>query len=173
MYADGEGLYLYDYTKSLIDKIILYLDILNISDHLDRGTINFLLVPGDHIFVQGAHTFMRQNNIDTGTGQSSLGCRRANGVRVEFIFDRWEATSVSCHGWLSGREVVGSIIKVRSMERKHGEVRISGTVLGISGGFSDLKTREYSPRYNVFSVFGEDEIDMIDDEGQDVNELPF
>ena len=43
MCAGGEGIYLYDYIKSLIDRVISHTDIVNISHHLDRGPMNEFL----------------------------------------------------------------------------------------------------------------------------------
>ena len=156
MYDGGEGMILYDFMKEAMERIISNLTIINISDDLDRGMLPQLLISGDYIFVQGAHTFKRQNKTRLGKGQISRGVRRAHGVEVEFIFDRWEATSSSSWGWLHGRQVVGSLVQVRNIERDNGIVRITGTVLGIASGFSGLKTREYSPPYGRYSWFDAD-----------------
>jgi hypothetical protein len=159
MYSDGSGISLYNYMKSLLGIMLPRLTILNISDHFDRGTLPTLLTSGDYIFVQGAHTFKSESGAKSGNGQITKGVRRAHHVEVQFIFDRWEATSLSAWGWLQGRQTAGSLVRVRGVERDGTLLRITGTVLASGSGFRDLKTREYSPTYNAYDWFDDDSDD--------------
>lgn len=163
MYNDGSGISLYKYMKTLLNIILPHLTILNISDHFDRGTLPPLLAAGDYIFVQGVHTFKSENGAKTGNGQITKGARLAHHVEVQFIFDRWEATSSSAWGWLQGRQTAGSLVRVRGVERDCTLLRITGTVLASGSGFHDLKTREYSPIYNSYTLFDDEDDDSEDD----------
>jgi hypothetical protein len=163
MYDDGSGMALYNYMKDLFDAILPHLTILNISDYFDRGTLPPLLTNGDYIFAQGVHTFKSENSTKNGHGQITKGARRANHVEVQFIFDRWEATSTSAWGWLQGRQTAGSLIRVRGVEREGTLLRITGTVLALGDGFHDLKKREYSPFYNSYTCFDDEDDDTEDD----------
>ena len=75
--------------------VIPRLQIINISDYLDRGTLRSLVVPGDFIFVQGAQFFSSTTEQAGGPEQLCTGTRLANHVKVGYVFDRWEATSIS------------------------------------------------------------------------------
>jgi hypothetical protein len=163
MYNDGTNIALYNYMKGLPDAILPHLTILNVSDYFDRGTLPPLLTTGDYIFVQGLHTFKSENSAKDGRGQITKGFRRANHVEVQFIFDRWEATSTSAWGWLQGRQVAGSLIRVRGVEREGALLRITGTILALGDGFHDLKKREYSPYYNSRIYFDNEDDDIEED----------
>lgn len=175
MYSDGYGRQLYTYVREVLHAVLEKLKVANISDDLERGVLSALLSPGDFILVQGLHNFARQNSKNQGPGQTMDGSRKANKVAVEFTFDRFEATSSSAHGrWVSGRVDVSSIVRVGTITREAGVLRIQGTVLGIAMGFSALKTREYSTFpyrggvYRTDDDFDEDEEDPFadDDNGE-------
>ncbi|MPS37011.1 MAG: HNH endonuclease [Stenotrophomonas sp.] len=137
----------YLYASEVLSRVISMLAIVNVSDWLERGVLGFALVPGDFIFVQGAHTFSPLTNKKDGTGPGQVfrGYRTANHVEIAFTFDRWEATSSSAKNeWLSGTKNQGSLIHVKDMSRKNGKLLITGTVLGICSNFGNLKTREYA-----------------------------
>ncbi len=143
-YNDGMGLTFYFYVKEVMQDVLSNVTIINISDVLDRGTLRNLIQPGDLVFVQGAHSFKRDRASAKGPGQMASGQRAANGVRVQFVFDRWDATSMSAYAvWLSGRKSVSSLLRVGNIDTDDGELVIDGTALGIAMGFSKLKTREY------------------------------
>jgi hypothetical protein len=156
MYNDGHNLTLYAYVKDVMTAVIQRLTIFNASDYLDRATLLPLLAQGDYVFVQGAHVFRppRKTKNRRGKGQITFGIRKAHGIRISFTFDRWEATSSSSWAtWLSGRQVVGSLVQVKSIRRNDNFLDISCTVLGISYGLTELKAREYCPRYARHVVF--------------------
>jgi hypothetical protein len=159
MYSDGDGIVLYEYVKSVMEAVLANLKVLNISDDLDRSTLLPLLAAGDIIFVQGAH-YLRATSVQRrGRGQTLFGFRRANHVRVEFVVDRWEATSTSAWAWLSGRQSLGSIMQLKSIARNDGGVVLQGTVIGLLSGADQMKTRGYegSVGYRRFELFDDDE----------------
>lgn len=147
MYEGPEILARYFYVSDIFQMIIQRLPIVNVSDYLDKGVLGFALVVGDFIFVQGAHTFspLTQKKNGVGRGQICRGVRKANGVEVNFTFDRWEATSSSAKSeWLSGTKDQGSLIHVKDLRRENRSLVISGTVLGICSNLGGLKSREYA-----------------------------
>lgn len=88
----------------------------------------------------------------------------ANHVEVSYVFDRWEATSTSAWGlWLKGRQLVGSLIQVKYMERLDGKLRISGTVFAICSALQGLKRRDYAPPPYLpgFERFNENDSDLF------------
>ncbi len=137
----------YFYTSEILNRVISLLPIVNVSDWLERAVLGFALVPGDFIFVQGAHTFspLGKKRNGRGPGQVCRGYRAANHVEISFIFDRWEATSSSAKSqWLSGTKNQGSLVHVKDIVRDSGKLLVTGTVLGICSNLGDLKTREYA-----------------------------
>lgn len=146
MYNTASGIALYQHFTSILQFVIKRLTIWNISDYLDRSILLSAITAGDFVFVQGAHTFASQAKKWRGRGDVVHGSRRANGVEVNFVFDRWEATSCSAWTtWLSGRRAVGSLVHVKSAERIENCLILSGTVLAISNGHDSLKRRDYAP----------------------------
>ena len=165
MYSGLDTLAVYAYVREVVDYVLPYLRITNISDHLDRGTLPNLLVPGDFIFVQGAHSFASVLGQDRGPEQLCKGTRLANHVEVSYVFNRWEATSDSAWGlWLRGRQVVGSLIQVKNVGRLDGKLRIKGTVFAICAPLQGLKRRNYAPPPYLpsFERFDEDDCDLFD-----------
>lgn len=144
MYVGAEGMLLYDYVREVMEKVLAHLTILNLSDYLDRGVLVPVLKAGDFVFVQGAHVFASSGDRDQGRGQRYTGTRRANHVEVKFVFDRWEATSVSAWGWLSGREEAASVLRIVRVRRVKGKLVLECTVIGISAAAAGLKQREYA-----------------------------
>lgn len=146
-YEGPEILQRYFYTSEILNRVISKIPIVNVSDWLERGVLGFSLVPGDFIFVQGAHTFspLTSKKSGRGPGQVCRGYRTANHVEIRFTFDRWEATSSSAKSeWLSGTKDQGSLIHVKNLSRENGKLLVTGTVLGICSNVGNLKSREYA-----------------------------
>lgn len=145
MYSGPHNLVRMFYVSDILNGLIARLLIVNISDHLDKGTLAFAIVPGDFIYVQGAHVFSPITTVKKGRGQICRGLRRANKVEIRFVFDRWEASSSSAANcWLVGTQNQGSLVQVKDISRDDGMLIIQGTVLGICSNFGDLKKREYA-----------------------------
>lgn len=137
----------YLYISFLLQAVINKIQIINISDHLDRGLLRAAVAPGDFLYVQGAHVFSPQTRKRNGTGPGQIyeGVRRANGVEIRYVFDRWEATSSSAKTcWLSGTKNQGSLIQAKDISREDGTLIIRGTVIAICSNLGQLKNRDYT-----------------------------
>lgn len=160
----------YLYTSEILNRVISMLAIVNVSDWLERGVLGFALVPGDFIFVQGAHTFspLTGKKDGAGPGQVCRGYRTANHVKIEFTFDRWEATSSSAKSeWLSGTKNQGSLIHVKNLAREDGKLLVTGTVLGICSNFGNLKTREYATSQLISGELHKQYVHNVEDDDED------
>lgn len=143
MYADSDRMSLYCYARGMLRAVLAEAVIRNISDHLDRGLVGCLVVPGDIVFVQGAHTFSPVRPSPTGS-ELARGIRKANGVSVSFVLDLAEATSTSAWAvWLRGQGIVGSLVRVQRVQRLDGKLLLEGTVLAIRSSADGLKERTY------------------------------
>lgn len=143
MYADSDRMSLYRYALGMLRAALAGAVIRNISDHLDRGLVGCLVVPGDIVFVQGVHTFSQVMPSPTGK-ELARGIRKANGVSVSFVLDLAEATSTSAWAvWLRGQGVVGSIVRVQRVQRRDRKLLLEGTVLAIRSSADGLKERAY------------------------------
>lgn len=143
MYSDSDGMVLYRYMTGVLHSLLEVATVRNISDDLDRGTLNFLIVPGDLVYVQGLHGFEDLKDAPREV-QPVRGNRSANKVEVRFDFDRREATSMSAwSGWLRGRQDVGSLVQVKRLARVGDKLRITGTVLAMRNSLEELKERMY------------------------------
>lgn len=142
-YADSDGMPLYRYMSQMLHAVLAVATVRNISDDLDRGVLNQLIVPGDLVFVQGLHSFSDVEPAPTGT-QAVRGTRSANRVEISFVFDRAEATSSSAWStWLRGRQGVGSLMQVKQLERTGDKLHVMATVLAIRTAVEGLKDRMY------------------------------
>lgn len=143
MYADSDRMVLYRYMTGVLHSLLDVATVRNVSDDLDRGTLNCLVVPGDLVYVQGLHGFEDLKDAP-GEVQPVRGSRSANKVEVRFDFDRREATSMSAwSGWLRGRQDVGSLVQVKRLTRVGDRLRITGTVLAMRNSLEELKERMY------------------------------
>lgn len=154
MYEGAHILDRYFYMKECLAMLLDELPLINISDYLDRGTLHPTIVLGDFILVQGAHTFSPIDaNKTKGKGQHCRGYRQANGVRIEFSFDRWMATSSSSLiDWLSGTKGAASVVQVKNIERVDGLLLYTGTALAIASFVDQLKTRSYERDWRKYQA---------------------
>jgi len=168
MYHSASGTTLYHYTKSVMKLVLERIPIINFSDLFDRGNASRLLCPGQFILVQGAHVFKRLSDVSGGQNEVFQGSRSVNHVAVRYIFNRWEATSMSAWScWLVGRRSVASLIQVKDIVNEDNNVVILATVLAISNGHRKLKRRSYSvyDRYYYYN--------SIDDLADNFDEFPL
>ena len=143
MYADSDRMPLYRYALGMLRAVLAEAVIRNISDHMDRGLVGCLVVPGDIVFVQGAHTFSPVRPAPPGS-ELARGVRKANGVSVSFVLDLAEATSMSAWSvWLRGHGILGSLVRVQRVQRQDGKLLLVGTVLAIRSSSDGLKERTY------------------------------
>lgn len=146
MYQGGDGIALYDYMLWVFDEVLSQVSVFNASDLMDRTALRPKLAQGDFLYVQGRHTFRVDETGAEGAEQTRHGTRKANGVRFDFSFNAWEATSSSARAtWLSGSQDVGSIIRVVSVTSTPSVLRVKGTVFAICQPLPDQKHRDYAP----------------------------
>lgn len=165
--------YRYFFTSQILNAVIGKLPIINISDHLDKGSLSTSIVKGDFVFVQGKHVFLPVTKKKDGTGSGHIceGVRAANNVEVRFTFDRWEATSSSARAcWLTGTRDQGSLVHVKDVSREGQKLVIRGTILGICSNNGDLKNRDYATTLWESGSFKSPYADMIDEEDLDEDE---
>jgi hypothetical protein len=174
MYDDAFAITRYNYMKEVWEALLPSLLILNVSNLFDRATMRAIVEKGDYDLVEGLHTFKRHDSkADTGRGQTVTGIRKTNNVTVEFVFDRWNATSCSAWaGWLSGQKDVVSIVRVGSISKMENHLKLDATVFAIAQGFSGFKTREYAnaPYRRGFQKVDNDEDDKVDESWVDDDE---
>ena len=161
MYDHGQCTLMYSYVRDVMHATLERLAILNISDDLDRSLLLPIVKAGDFVYVQGAHTFSGVGRCDSGRGQTTLGKRSANHVKLSFTFDRWEATSCSAWSiWLRGRHDVASLIRVADIQKVSGVLELQGTVIGISQAFRGMKRRDYENYFGQpFTILHDSEDD--------------
>lgn len=160
LYEGGDGMYLYSYVRAVIEAVLSRTAIFNISDDLDPGFLSNVVSVGDIILVQGRHFFKQLSKVERGPGQASEVRRAANGVRVSFMVDRWEAVANSSWcGWLHGAQVAASIVRVANIERSDGTLHLRCTGLAIGSSLNGLSNRSYA-----WPTWPERE---IDDDGDD------
>lgn len=138
------SLSLYRYMTDMLRAIMEFACVRNISDDLDRGTLGFLVTPGDLVFIQGAYSF--SNMPDDSSGADLVrGRRSVNNVEISFVFDRNEGTSGSArNNWLLGVQTLGCLLRVNSIQRNlRGALNVEATVLAIRSAHHELKERLY------------------------------
>lgn len=141
--GQARSLSLYRYMSSMLKAAIGHAFVRNISDELDRGTLDILVTPGDLVFVQGSYHF---TDIPDGSGTDMVrGRRSVNKVEITFVFDRNEGTSGSARTeWLLGVRSLGCLLRANKLERDiKGILHIEATVLAIRSAHEELKTRMY------------------------------
>ncbi|GAA6149675.1 hypothetical protein NBRC116586_27370 [Pseudooceanicola nitratireducens] len=144
LYAGGETAHLFQLTEQVLRATILKTALYNISDDLDPGLINAVADPGDLIFVQGRHFFKSISERNEGPGQASLVRRQANGVRISFTVDRWEAVATSAWaGWLRGTQRVSAILRIGAKEKDGKWLHLKCTGIALATAFEGMSTRSY------------------------------
>jgi hypothetical protein len=155
--------------SSMLEAAMEHASVRNISDDLDRGTLDRLIIEGDLVFVQGLYSFT--NLAPDGSGADLVrGRRRVNKVEVTFVFDRNEGTSGSArYEWLLRTRALGCLLRVNGL-RKDGKgfLRIEATVLAIRSANQELKLRSYEARLQKSGLLGEEYED--EDEEFDVGD---
>lgn len=140
----AQSLALYRYMTEMLKAVMQFACVRNISDDLDRGTLNFLITNGDMVFIQGAYVF-NDTTCESSGADLVRGRRTVNKVEITFIFDRNEATSGSARTtWLLGMQSLGCLLRVNSTRRDiEGVLHIEATVLAIRSAHHELKERLY------------------------------
>jgi hypothetical protein len=146
MYEGGDGTAHYFYVRNVLEAVLCQTAVYNISDDLDPGFLGRVISPNDIILVQGRHFFEQKSSVQRGPGQASAVRRQANGVRVKFTIDRWEAVANSTWStWLVGTQSAASIVRIRSVEKDgDGKLLLNCTGLAVGSSLQGLSTRDYT-----------------------------
>lgn len=164
--GQARSLSLYKYMSNMLKASMEHACVRNISDELDRGTLNILVTPGDLVFVQGLYYF---TDMPDGSGADMVrGRRSVNKVEITFVFDRNEGTSGSARNeWLLGTRSLGCLLRVNKLERDlKGTLHIEATVLAIRSTHEELKVRMYEIGLYQSGLIGhedEDEDEELED----------
>lgn len=143
-YQGGDGNVLYAYVRELLETVLSRSTVFNISDDLDRGFLGRVVQPGDIVLVQGRHLFKQLSARQSGPGQASSVRRQANGVRVSFTIDRWEAVATSAWAsWLRGAQNAASIVRIVTVDRQAGHLHLACTGLAMGFALQGLSNRSY------------------------------
>ncbi|WP_139210997.1 hypothetical protein [Pseudomonas coleopterorum] len=135
----------------------------NISDDLDRSTLDILVTPGDLVFVQGSYHFT--DMPPDGSGADMVrGRRRVNKVEIKFVFDRNEGTSSSARTeWLLGVHTLGCLLRVNKLQRDlNGVLHLAATVLAIRSAHEELKSRMYEIGLYQSGLIGHEDEELED-----------
>lgn len=144
LYAGGATRHLLQLTEQVLRETLLKTAVYNISDDLDPGLINSVAEPGDIIFVQGRHFFRSITERREGPGQASLVRRQANGIRISFTADLWEAVANSAWAcWLRGTQRVSSILRIGTKEKDGKWIHLKCTGLALATSFEGMSKRSY------------------------------
>lgn len=133
-----EGTYINKFIKDGFQRLLQKLEPVILNDIWNKSRIESLINPGTFFVIQGAFYFKNITGTYEGRGQLTKGYRRANGIRVEFEFDRYFCNSSSSKSHLSRRSVVTAYCISRSVTKSKNELIVSCTVLAIGNGFESI-----------------------------------
>lgn len=160
---------LHRYMSNMLRAAMDHACVRNISDDLDRSTLDILVTPGDLVFVQGSYHF--SDLPPDGSGADMVrGRRRVNKVEITFVFDRNEGTSGSARTeWLLGVHTLGCLLRVNKLQRDlNGVLHLGATVLAIRSAHEELKSRMYEIGLYQSGLIGHEvEDDDLEGSGSD------
>ncbi|KKY58927.1 HNH endonuclease [Pseudomonas amygdali pv. lachrymans] len=185
--GQARSLSLYRYMSNMLQVAMEHACVRNISDDLDRGTLDCLILEGDLVFVQGSYYLTDMPPDDSGADMVR-GRRSVNKVEITFVFDRNEGTSGSArYEWLVGVHSLGCLLRVNKLQKDlKGVLHIEVTVLAIRDAHHELKSRMYEvglyrsglvggdnedEEFDIFDC--EDELGDVDDEPGEMDEALF
>jgi len=144
MYQCGleEGRMLYEYTSGTLEALAEKLGLVDISRASSYSELRALAEDGTLVFIQAPFYFRKDSNSDAGPGQLRTGYTKIGGVRIEFVFDGWESTSVSANSQrLSGRKVESVLGLVSGSNQTSNPPTLQISCLGIGSSFEQIHVR--------------------------------
>ena len=147
--------------SQVLEGVLAATAVFDVSDDLDRGLLSQVVRPGDVIAVQGRHLFKSRTSVGkhVGPGQVVDVRRAANGVRISYTADRWEAVANSAWGsWMVGAQRAVSVVRVIDVGSEGAHLHLKCT--GLAAGFAlpGLANRSY-----LFATWSEPEGDEDED----------
>ena len=142
MYRDGNGFITVFYMKEVFQAVLARLPVVDITDKFNRSHIVSLLRPGSFIALQAGFYYKQATDKDSGGGQLRRAYYKKRGVKIEFSFDPYEATSSSAYNdSLAGHSVSTVICIVKSIYDKDDFLNIDVGCLAIGSYLEDCKFR--------------------------------
>ena len=142
MYRDGNGFIYAFYMKELFESVLKHLPVVDMTDKFNKAHISSLLRPGSFIAIQAGFYYKSSNKLEKGGGQLRRAYYKKRGVKIEFTFDPFEATSSSAYSdSLRGHSVSTVICIVKSIYDKDGYLNIDVSCLAIGSYLEDCKFR--------------------------------
>lgn len=158
LYDVYEGLYLYQYVKGVLEKILPSLKLIDMTNRWTRGEIDSLVRPGVWISLQSAFYFKKLTDTSRGRSQTRRGRRKRAGIELYFEFDAWESTSsTSKNVHLRGYQTALAVVHVRSVRVTASGVRISGSCLAIGSQLIDSRALAERPPPSQIVRWGPDD----------------
>ncbi len=142
MYRDGNGFITGYYMKEVFESVLSRLPVVDITDKFNRAHITSLLQPGSFIALQAGFYYKQSNSRESGPGQLRRAYYKKKGVKLEFTFDPYEATSSSAYNdSLTGHSVSTVLCIVKSIYDKDNYLNIDVSCLAIGSYLEDCKFR--------------------------------
>ncbi|WP_018981316.1 HNH endonuclease signature motif containing protein [Salinimonas chungwhensis] len=142
MYRDGNGFITAFYMKEVFEAVLAGLPIVDITDKFNRSHIISLLRPGSFIALQAGFYYKKSNTREYGGGQLRRAHYQKRGIKIDFTFDPYEATSSSAYSdSLSGHSVSTVICIVKSIYERNELLNIDVSCLAIGSYLEDCKFR--------------------------------
>jgi len=126
LYHFGNGYLMYSYMSELFYTILKKLPFIDITDKFTRNNIKSLIQVGAYIAIQAGFYFKQEKK------DLRKGYYEKRGIKIEFIVDPYECTSVSsytCH--MSGHKTATMIALVKSIVEDKSQLLITVSCLAI------------------------------------------
>jgi hypothetical protein len=158
----SEGRMLYAYTTEMLEAIVQRLGVVDISSARSYTDIRSLADDGSLVFVQAPFYFRKESKIAAGVGQTRAGYTKLGGVKIQFVFDAWESTSLSAHSdRLSGRKVESVLGLVSGSDYTTPSPTLQLSCLGMGSWFGQIRP------VPTFQLRQEEEEGLAEEDGMD------
>lgn len=146
LYDVYEGLYLYQYTKRVLEQVLPSLQLVDLTNRWSKAEIQALVKPGTWISLQSAFYFKKLTKTHGGRNQTRRGRRKRDGIELYFEFDAWESTSSSSQNvHLRGYQTALAVVHVRSVHVTESGIKLSGSCLAIGSHLVDGRVTNDRP----------------------------
>jgi hypothetical protein len=140
----GSGIYYMHYLKTIIERIVEKLPLIDLTNNLSISFIKSIVNPGSIITAQLGFYFSDIDKFERSQQQLRKAHYKGNSIKIEFVFNAWECTSSSGRfDALSGHKVAVPILFVRSvLEDEENNLVISGSCLAIGTWFENHRQKD-------------------------------
>lgn len=131
-YNTQYGIYLRYYMHMLVNKLFQDIPFIDITDKFTKKELIALIREGTFIAFQAAFYFRNISKVNEGMGQQRMGYYHKQNIRIQFIIDPYECTSVSSYcTHLSGHKVATVLGLVTSLIQEGDELIITMSCMAI------------------------------------------